>query len=357
MDDLARLSSVANKREELGTAKPKLSLHRRPPASADRIDTVEQRYKVRLPPDCRAFVMTIADGGPAPDDEALLPVEEAFEGAEEALDAACPLVEDSDYRQTWQHDKHAFRGVLPIAEPEIRVSREPPRFFAGMGFLPWYERWLDAELGRPSPAPSEESFLATDPERLHEPELVRRLEGLRQAADLSARSLPFVRACLADGRKRVMAQARPCMETLLIRRLGLAHDSRFESILSADPMQREDLFALAVQENGNVTFQRSLAAVLSRETDPQRFLAIAAALVPSRELTAEVLEPATGSENVELRREAAFARSTVAPPRDASMFTQLLSDPDERVRMHAECALQRWRSLRELPDGDAPYRR
>jgi HEAT repeat protein len=91
--------------------------------------------------------------------------------------------------------------------------------------------------------------------------------------------------------------------------------------------------------------------VLSRETDPPRFHAVAAALAGSSELTATVLEPATRSEDAELRREAAYALSTVPPPPDAGPYRYLLSDADERVRLHAEHALRRWETMRAAAPG------
>jgi hypothetical protein len=236
------LSSILQKLDALRVGKPARFPSPRAPASRETVEALEREHGVRLPPDYRAFLLTVGDGGPAPDDEILLPVAEAFEGAEEPLATACPLVEDEDYWRTWRDDAHSLRGVLPIAEPEmshdlwylglvvagpsygrlLRVSRTPPRFVDGTGVSDWYERWLDTELGRPHVPPSEESLLPASHERLYEPEVVRRLDALPEAPDLSIRALPFVRSCLASGRERVVGAARPCLEVLLRRLLGLA---------------------------------------------------------------------------------------------------------------------------------------
>jgi len=143
----------------------------RAPLTEEQVREFEAAWKIELPPEYRAFLLTVGDGGPGPY-YGILPLERgALALPEPELDEPCPLTPDLELEPgNWMRqlglgpDDNPYRGLLAVSScgctywctlvvsgpargricyiNEV-VDCEAPYFPEDEDFLTWYERWLD----------------------------------------------------------------------------------------------------------------------------------------------------------------------------------------------------------------------
>jgi hypothetical protein len=219
-----------------------------PPLPESKVRELEAtRFGLVLPEDYRAYITTVADGGPGP-----------LSGFEAAMKSAgillkpCMLHPDEEYWAQWDEatkSRERDNGILPLfvseygemlglvvtgsAKGRVLTSNgyayRYPLFADETSFVDFYLRWLDDRYNRrpfvsgnfeTTPGVdlmfrrcSEEELLAGATMQSTEPVSVRALLLLERAGP-SERSIPLVHEAMADPRPRVRAATVPILERL-----------------------------------------------------------------------------------------------------------------------------------------------
>jgi hypothetical protein len=223
-----------------------------PPLPESKVRELEDKHQLTLPEDYRAYITTVADGGPGP----LLHFEEAIKYVNDSggmsLIQTCRLHPDGEYWAEWgnlaKRDYNCY-GILPLFESDYgeaiglvvtgaakgrilsysRYNYRLPWFADETSFVDFYLRWRDDWRNRRPNVTgsfetcpdvelmfrqcSEEELLATASMKSPEPASVRALQLLARIGP-TERSLPLVHEAMADPRPLVRSTTTPVLEKL-----------------------------------------------------------------------------------------------------------------------------------------------
>jgi hypothetical protein len=245
-----------------------------PPLPESTVRELEEKHRIRLPEDYRAYITQVANGGPGP----LRSLQDTldFRGQYTTPSRPCMLHPDGEYWTEWEQalKTHSYDdGILPIANSvcgEIiglivtgpgrgrvmgEMSGHPVYIADDEGFVDFYLRWFeDRRNRRPHihPAPnfdyitvdlfyrgcSEEELLATATLNAPEPAAFRALL-LLDSIGPSERSLPLIREAARDPRPKIRSNAAPLLQQLQT-------DSELFTLLQDDEWEVRDSAAFAI---------------------------------------------------------------------------------------------------------------